>query len=196
VRSSEEESRMLEDLVSQHRDEILGDWFETIVAGYPPETAKFLREKKDPFGNPVGTALRDELGALLDAALGTVDERCEAALDRVIRVRAVQDFAPSAAVAFLLELKVLLRRRLAGEGLAPGPELEDLDRRVDRLVLAAFDVYNSCREQMHEIRVSSIRKLSLDRIEQLNEWRAGRDAESASDAENSQDEGRRREWVP
>ena len=54
---------VLEEQIGQHRDAILGDWFDRILAGYPTETAKFLRSKKDPFGNPVGTGLRDELEA-------------------------------------------------------------------------------------------------------------------------------------
>jgi hypothetical protein len=178
--------RLLEKFVTQHRDAMLGDWFESILAGYPSETAKFLRAKKDPFGNPVGTGLRDELGTILDAVLGIVDDDClDRALDRVIRIRAVQEFPPSEAIAFIFELKALLRRWADREGLEAGDELQRLDVQVDRLALAAFDVYNACREQMHEIRVSSIRKLSLDRIERLNEWRAGRDAGQAPDGEPS-----------
>jgi hypothetical protein len=177
---------VLEEFVSQHRDAILGDWFECILAGYPKETGKFLREKKDPFGNPVGTGLREELGTLLDAALSTVDdEQLTAALDRIIRVRAVQDFEPSRAVGFLFELKAVIRRWTDRQGFEDGRELEEFDLQVDRLVLAAFDVYNVCREQLHEIRVRSIRKLSLDRIEQLNDWRAGRSGDGASDGEIS-----------
>ena len=66
----------------------------------------------------------------------------------------------------------------------------------DAAFSSAFDVYAACREQVHEIRVSSIRNLSLKHIERLNEWRARRDVEGEPDGELSKDEGRRKEWVP
>ena len=188
---------MLEEFVSQHRDAILADWFECILAGYPSETGKFLREKKDPFGNPVGAGLREELGTVLDGALGTAGgEQLIGALDRIVRVRAVQDFTPSGAVGFVLELKGLIRRWVDRHDIECGRELESFDEQVDRLVLTAFDVYAACREQVHEIRVKSIRDLSLNHIERLNEWRARKDAADEPDGELSTDEGRRKEWVP
>jgi hypothetical protein len=181
----------LRELVSEHRNDIVADWLELIYAGYPPETARFLRANKDPFGNPVGTALRDELGSVLDGAVREVDdERLRAALDRIIRIRAVQDFMPSAAVGFVLDLKPILHRLADGAGGALD-ESERIDRLVDRVLVMAFDVYAACREQVFEIRIRSIRDLSLKQIERLNEWRIRRgSSEPATDAETSPHEGR------
>ncbi len=189
---------VLEELVAQHRAAILSDWFEHIVGGYPDETARFLRSTKDPFGNPVGAALRDELGTVLDGVFHQVEDReLAAALDRIIRVRAVQEMAPSVAVGFVLHLKFILRQiALSGDPL-PKDELDRIEGLVDHLVLRAFDVYTTCREQIFEIRIRSIRDLSAKNIERLNEWRAGQKPGGAPpDDDTSLEEGRRKEWAP
>lgn len=190
---------MVEELVARHRAAILSDWFERIVGAYPDQTARFLRQTGDPFGNPVGAALREELGTVLDGVfLAVDDERLLASLDRIIRVRAVQDFSPSAAVGFVLELKPILRQ-LAADAEVPLPtgEVEQIDALVDRLVLKAFEVYSACREQIFEIRVRSIRDLSAKQIEKLNDWRAGRkQTDDAVEEDTIQEEGRRTEWAP
>lgn len=189
---------VLEEWVAQHRAAILSDWFEHIVGGYPEETARFLRGTNDPFGNPVGAALRDELGTVLDGALNRVED-CDlsAALDRIIRVRAVQEMSPSAAIGFVLQLKPIVRQlALSGDPLPEG-EVDRIEGLVDRLVLMAFDVYTTCREQIFEIRVKSIRNLSAKNIERLNEWRAGqRPGDAPPDDDTSLEEGRRKEWAP
>jgi hypothetical protein len=173
---------MLQEFLSQHRAAIVSEWFELILAEYPQETAKFLSQQRDPFANPVGAGLRKELGPLFDGVVSGVDcERLLPALDRIIRVRAVQDFKPSEALGFLLGLKRLIRMRVTASDLEFGGDLAELEARIDRLVLAAFDVYTGCREQVCEIRVEEIRNRSLKMMERLNEWRAQRDGFDDSD---------------
>jgi hypothetical protein len=178
----EEGIGVLDHIVRNNRTAILSDWFEMIAGAYPDETAKFLKEKKDPFGNPVGAALRDELGTVLDGVVGIADDEAVAAsLDRIIRVRAVQEFTPSAAVGFVLNLKPILHRLVESEASAAPDDPTRIDRAVDRLVLMAFDVYTTCREQVFEIRVKSIRDLSAKHIERLNEWRVARERDGVAD---------------
>ncbi len=189
---------VLEELAGQHRAAILSDWFEHIVGAYPDETARFLRKTKDPFGNPVGAGLREELGTVLDGAFHKVeDSDLLAALDRIIRVRAVQEMSPSGAVGWVLQLKPIVRQIARSEGRVPADEIDRIEGLVDRLVLMAFDVYTTCREQIFEIRVKSIRDLSAKNIERLNEWRAGQGpGDAPPDDDTSLEEGRRKEWAP
>ena len=184
-------------LAAENRDAVLADWLERILAAYPPEATRFLQDSSDPFGNPFGAALREELGTLLDSVLGSVDEeRLHAALDRIVRVRAVQGLPPSAAVGFVLELKPILAQLVQGCGVAAADELSRLDRQVDRVALAAFDVYSACREQVCEIRVRSIQDRSMKHLERLNEWQSRRDGGVAAEAEASPPPGGSDEWVP
>jgi len=177
---------MLADSLLQHRAEILTEWFDGILAEYPPETATFLRQQKDPFANPVGAGVREELAPIFDELVtGWNRERVMESLDRIIRVRALQDFSPAGAIAFLFVLKRLLRRHRTSGGLSAEKDLETLDDRFDELVLMAFDAYSRCREQVFEIRVKEIRNLSLKTMERLNEWRAQRDGIGGEDVAES-----------
>ena len=173
---------MLDSEIAEHRDEILERWIEVVIEGYPEQTANFLRSKSDRFANPVGAGLREGLAALLDGVLrGDEPDELDPALDLVIRVRAVQEFAPSAAVGFILDLKNLVREVT---GVEAADSLDALDHRIDRLGLCAFDVYMRCREQMWLIRAKEIRNQSLGILERMQEWREKR-AENSESAPRS-----------
>jgi hypothetical protein len=157
---------------ADQRAKVLSRWFDSIVENYPAETARFLRDQQDPFANPVGAGLRDELAPLLDGVVeGCEPKSLTSSLDRIIRVRALQDMSPSEAVSFVSDLKPILRSVLDG---ASTDELCRLENRVDRLLLVAFDVFSGCREQVFEIRINEIRNRSLKVMERLNEWREQR----------------------
>jgi hypothetical protein len=148
----------LDEALTARRAAVLDRWFQAVVASYPEETARFLTGVADPFANPVGGTLRVGLARLYDT-LGAPRPAAElaAAVDGIVRIRAVQEFAPSAAVAFVTDLRGILREELRGAGLG-ADELAALEGGVDRLALAAFDVYVQCREKIFEIRVREIRE--------------------------------------
>jgi len=166
---------MLDRKIEEHRDEILGRWIEGVIDHYPEETGKFLRTQSDRFANPVGASLREGLTELLDGVFRGADpDELTSALDRVIRVRAVQEFSPSAAVGFVFDLKDLLREVTKGAGTDAACSLDAIDDRIERLGLHAFDVYMSCREQMWSIRMQEIRNQSLGILDRMQEWREKR----------------------
>lgn len=149
------------ELLAQRKGVVAGKWLDRIVASYPADTANFLKRKRDRFANPVGTALAQGTAELVDGLLsGARADALRGALEPIIKIRAVQDFSPSAAVSFVFQLKDVIRdvlgERLAGRE-ARG-ELERLERRIDQLALLAFDVYASCREQVADIRVSELKR--------------------------------------
>ena len=165
--------------IEEHRDEILERWIESVFGSYPEETGKFLRSKSDRFANPVGAGLREGLAELLDGVLsGAEPNELTSALDRVIRVRAVQEFTPSAAVGFVFELKDVVRDVTRDLGAEAVTALDALDRRIESLGLCAFDVYMSCREQMWSIRAQEIRNQSVGIMERVAEWRELREENS------------------
>jgi hypothetical protein len=164
----------------QDRTEITSRWYDSIVDRYPVETANFLRSQSDPFANPVGAALRDELGPIVDAILDQQDPSdVESSLDRVIRVRALQEMSPAEAVGCLLDLKRVFSEVV---GDASEADKSSFDRGVDMMLLAAFNVYSRCREQVYDIRVNEIRNRSLKVMERLNSWRERRAGVPAPDA--------------
>jgi hypothetical protein len=82
-------------------------------------------------------------------------DKVSAFLDSIIRIRAIQDFTPSEAVAFIFHLKKVIRQELGGEVLKqPGmsDELSTFDTAIDDLALYAFDLYMRCREKIYDLK--------------------------------------------
>jgi hypothetical protein len=129
------------------RGAILGKWLERTVATYPLQTSRFLRNEKDRFRNPVGHTLREGLAVLLDQITGEMDAATtRAALEDIVRLRAVQDFSPGQATGFIFLLREILCEELA-EGVPPVWQ-----KRIDETALLAFDLYVRCREEIVEIK--------------------------------------------
>jgi hypothetical protein len=137
------------------KQEILKSWFQTTIDSYPAETARFLKNQKDPFANPVGQTTYQSLDALVDALTTDAGPEVMAkALDPILRIRAVQSFTPSKATSFVFSLKQILRRYLPGDA---GVDMNELDRRVDEMAMAAFDIYVACREKIFELKANESR---------------------------------------
>ena len=97
-------------------------------------------------GHTTTTALEEILRGL---AQGRQPEQLGEPLDRLVRVRAVQEFTPSQALSFIFSLRRVLRAE-AGSKLPD--DLDRFDAVVDALGLAAFEHYAKCREQLYTLR--------------------------------------------
>ncbi len=144
----------LKGLVEKKKKDIVHHWFEATIQTYAPDTAQFYKGQKDQFANPVGNITSEGISFLLDQLLNDFDpDAIKSHLDPIIRIRAVQDFTPSKATAFILLLKKVLRDCLSDE-LQNASQLKELlafEARIDQLSLMAFDVYMNCREKIYEI---------------------------------------------
>jgi len=148
-------------LLSQKKAAILGRWLTTIYESYPPETAIFLRKEKNRFDNPAGYRISEGLEGLYGALLQEMErDEILTFLDEIIRIRVLQNFSPSQALAFVFLLKNVIRQELAEEirkeNLAE--ELLDLEARIDGLALLAFDVYTQRREKIYEIKAGEAKR--------------------------------------
>lgn len=132
-------------------------WLNVIFESYPPETAVFLKKEKDHFDNPVGHRIAEGLAGLYDAFIQDMEtDKVIHYLDEIIRIRALQDFNPSQALAFIFLLKNVIREELANPIVAEklGAEVLEFESRIDGLALMAFDVYSKRREKIYEIRAN------------------------------------------
>lgn len=176
--TTESRITVLTTLLEQNREAVLEKWFEVIAGTYPKQTSDFLTKQKDRFRNPIGYAIERSIGPVYDQIVSTMDEgELRSALDPVVRIRSVQEFAPSEAVAFVLQLKSVIRDVLGDrvselernvDSRDEIGELVDLDVRIDRVALLAFDVYTECREKVFEIRAREIRSQSNRLLERAN----------------------------
>lgn len=143
------------DIPAHRREAIVKEWLSRALSAYPEQTSRFLFQHRDPFRNPVGHHYSHGFAVLIDELLGEMDAaRLTHAIDAVVRIRAVQDFSASEAVSFVFILKDVFRDELKED---PGA-LADLDGRIDKLALVAFDCFMKCREKLYEIKAGEERR--------------------------------------
>ncbi len=148
-------------LLAERKTSLTDRWLQRLFESYSRTTAIFLKKETNRFDNPMGHQLSQGLGQILEALLQKADrEQVMAALDEVIRVRALQNFSPSQALAFIFLLKNVIREELAPElqGGQFSAELQELDSRIDGMILLSFDVYTKRREKLHEIRITEVKQ--------------------------------------
>jgi hypothetical protein len=153
-------------LLSEKRSRIVKRWQDAIITSYPKDSQGFLKRTKSQFANPVGCIIGKEIETLYDEVIkGDNPDKISACLDTIIRIRAVQDFSPSQAVAFVLQLKEIVREE-SGNG--HSPEMDAFESKMDELLLLAFDVYSKCRQKIYEIRVREVKNQVGKLLERAN----------------------------
>jgi hypothetical protein len=104
----------LEKLLQQKKSVILERWFDSILETYPTDTRRFLQKKKNRFANPVAHEISRGIEEIFNNILkGANSEDVSPFLDKIIRIRAVQDLSPSQALGFMFDLKKLIREEVA-----------------------------------------------------------------------------------
>jgi hypothetical protein len=164
----------LRELLIEKRPALCARWLDAVLGEYGEVTAARWRKEKDRFANPIGHALSDGLPELFDMVVGGrgAGERAMTALEDIVRIRSVQDLAPSKAVGFVYHLRGAVRQELgdvAADG-ANAKELAQLDARVEQLALVAFDTYVGLREHTYQLRQEELRR-SVASI--LRRWGGG-----------------------
>lgn len=161
----------LKNLLLEKQPLILKKWSDSILESYPAETADFLKRQANQFANPVGHTIAKALEGIFRHIFEKAEpDRLSALLDSIIRVRAVQDFKPSQALAFIPALKKIIRdslkKELAGNSISE--ELYALEYYIDDLSLTAFDVYMKCREKIYELKANEHRRLNFRLLQKAN----------------------------
>ncbi len=147
----------LSEALTEKKKDILALWIERTLDSYA--APEFFKKANDPFANPVGSNISTGLTAIYEALLAGTPEAYPYPLDQVVRIRAVQEFTPSQAVAPFLELKWVIKQIFSGDKNTRPllGNLDTLDCEIDRIALAAFDLYSECREQLYRNRIHEIK---------------------------------------
>lgn len=159
------------ELLQQNKDAIIQGWLEAALATYPGESSVAFKRQKDPFANPIGHSLRVGTHGIFEALLDGMDtEKIRQCLHEIIKIRAVQQFSASRAVGFVFHLKGAIRAELGEAARDPrfSSELVELEGQIDRIALAAFDVFVQCREQVCELRVNEVKRSVSWVVDKLN----------------------------
>jgi hypothetical protein len=148
----------LSEALQEKKKQILAVWIDRTLDSY--SSSDFFKSSRDQIANPIGANIRAGLTGVFELLLQGADPAdYAAALDQVIRIRAIQDFTPSQAVVPFLELKWVVRQVLADDSKTSHlvQELATFDCEVERVALAAFDIYVRCREQLYQVRIQELK---------------------------------------
>lgn len=148
------------ELLIEKKSTILSQWIKEIVDTYPADSSRFLSKGTDRITNPLGYSIAQGLTSLYDVLCQekNVQESGDAmaALEQLVKIRAVQEFAPSEAVGFIYGLKNLLVKEYSRQGNPDLQAWQAFTDRIDRIALQVFDMYMSNRERLHQIRVREL----------------------------------------
>jgi len=163
----------LKSFLAEHKETLLTRWFHLVLEAYPKETARHFKNDKSQFANPVGHNIHEGLSAIYDELIQEKmdEERLFKALDRILRIMAVQEITPRDAVRFLLKLKTVVRESVANE-LKTGKPVEQLlayEENIDQAVLLAFNIYIECRETIYKMRLHEV-KMRCNMLERINQY--------------------------
>ena len=160
----------LKNKLVEKKSVIVKKWFDAVADTYPDNTSVFLKKQKAQFTNPVGYTLAEGLDGLYESLLkGMIPDTVSTFLDSIVRIRAIQDFTPSEAVAFIFQLKKIVRQELGNETTQQqwmAEELAAFDSAIDDLALFAFDIYMKCREKIYEIKANEARNMTFRLLQQ------------------------------
>jgi hypothetical protein len=162
----------LETFLKQQKESILKKWFDQVIGSYSPESSKLFTREKNQFANPVGHTISHAMEGLFDEFFfGSDTEKVSSFLDKIIRIRAIQDFSPSQAVAFIFLLKKVIREEAdvaIRENRLTHADLMTFEARIDDLALQAFDIYMACREKLYEVRVGEFKNRTFRLLQRAN----------------------------
>ncbi len=161
----------LDNIIKQNKSKIINLWIRKFTDTYPEESASFFREGPGQFANPVGHTFRTNLENIFDEMFQDCDrEKMQTYVDPVVRIRAVQGFAPSEAVCFLPMLRESVwetcGREIKKQDLLSS-WIEFLGR-VEWLTNISFDVYMKCRELLWKQRAEFMNSRTHKLLERAN----------------------------
>ena len=163
----------LEHFLSEISPRIIKKWREEIIKTYPEDGQHFLGKEKDQFANPVGYVITTEIEPLFNELIkddGGDKDKIYSTLDSIVKIRAIQDFKPSRAIGFILQLKEIIRKEFDAKVQPNGlsAELKALENKIDNIALLAFDIYMQCRQKIYEIRVNEVKNQVGKLLERAN----------------------------
>lgn len=168
---------MLKQHLTENRTTILEGWFERVLHSYPAESGKFLGGTKDAFANPVAASLRSCLAGILDFLIeGGELEELRRRVEQFIKARAVQEFTPAGAMAFVFLIKNVVREQLDDQLGDPATvrALLDFESDVDGVALICFAHYSEAREKLHQIALTSNYRQTHVLVDRMNKMSAQR----------------------
>jgi len=161
----------LQGLLKEKKSPILARWLDAIMETYPTDDTGLFKKQEDRFANPVGHAFNQGIESIWEALIEEKDLTVGLPfLEDIIKVRAVQDFTPAKAVNFIFILKKVVREELKKEIRQDqiDDELLSFESKIDDLALFAFNIYVKCREQLNQLKVDELKRMTFTLLKKAN----------------------------
>ncbi len=155
---------MYKNILIKKRTEFLKKWQLQVIETYPQETIKYLLNEKDEFANPVGAVIVKCFGSIYNELMGEMNpDKIYSALDDFIKIRSVQDCSPLHSLNFIFLLKQIIfdefKKENSGIKLIDG--FIEVNKRIDKIALIAFDLYTKSREKIYALKSDEIKRRSF-----------------------------------
>ncbi len=149
------------ELLEERKETIVERWVDAVLSAYPSDSAALFQAQRDPFANPLGHGVREGTRGIFRTILDGMDpEDLQTHLDKIVRIRAVQELTPSEALSFVFSLRSIVRD-LIPEAMADARHREglaEMDRKIDGVALAAFELYATRREEVGQLRINEVKR--------------------------------------
>ena len=148
-----------------NKGDIQESWVSRVLDSYSRDAAAIFKREQDRFANPVGYSTRHTLTNLYSLLFDhdTPDyDQLRATLEDFIKIRAVQTFTPASAVAFIYELKAVVRKAAGRErSLEADPlDWQQFHDILDTVALQVFDLYMACRERLYKAQLHEYKSMN------------------------------------
>ena len=145
-------------LLVEKESAIVNKWLKHVLSGFPAGAVNFLEKQNDRFANPLGANFSEGLTALFRDLRSEEPGDVLATIEQLMKVRAVQaEQSPAESLAFIFALKDIIRQECRKEWTEEyDREWPELEARIDRLALQAFDLYMASRERLFQVRIREL----------------------------------------
>jgi len=145
-------------LLAEKESAIIKAWIKHVLSAFPADSVNFLAKQNDRFANPLGANFSEGLTALFRNLRSEEPGDVFAALEQLMKVRAVQaELSPAESLAFVFAIKDIIRSECRKEWTGDYDlEWPELAARVDRMALQAFDLYMASRERLFQVRIREL----------------------------------------
>ena len=146
--------------IAEKKAEVVKQWHQTALKGFPKQSRLLLASNSDRFSNPIGFTLQDSIDAIFAFLFceGSAEEM-ETSLGRLVKLKAVQDPGSNDALEFILPLKGIVREQ-AGVGSSKfqnHAELFAIEDQIDQILLKAHRIFVESRELISQLKVNEMR---------------------------------------
>ena len=147
-------------LLAEKESAIIEKWLKHVLSAFPSDALHFLEKQNDRFANPLGHNFSEGLTGLFRDLRSEKQGDVLAILEQLMKLRAVQaEQSPAESLAFVFAIKDIIRQECRKEWTEEyDREWPELEARVDRLALHAFDLYVASRERLFQVRLKELQR--------------------------------------